>query len=201
MAKPFGAHRRFEDEAFKGIEAAGRTIDSLEFIGCTFEACVFVETRFVACRFEGCTFSGCELSAASIEDCTVIETAFARCKLLGVNWARAKTTFRALEARFERSALDGASFLGLDLRRVAFAYCRAHEVNFSEANLSGVAFSRTDLAGAVFLHTDLTGADFRTAKNYALHLADNAVEGARFSFPEAIALLKPFGVEVDFGQG
>ncbi len=197
----FGANGQHQDARFEALDASGQTVEGVAFVGCAFARCALLETRFVACRFERCAFGDGELSAVRFDDCTLLGVDFARCKLLGVDWTRAKTSFRPLEVAFSRCALDGGVFEGLDLRAVRFADCRAHRVEFGGANLSGVAFARTDLAGATFSETNLTGADFRTAKNYALHLARNAVEGAKFSFPEAVTLLAPFGVEVDFGEG
>jgi len=86
----------------------------------------------------------------------------------------------------------------LDLKHLTFEDCLIKEANFGEADLTDVKFVRCDLTESDFLHTNLTGADFRTSKNYAINLNDNKVEGAKFTFPEALSLLRSYNIIIEF---
>lgn len=86
----------------------------------------------------------------------------------------------------------------LDLKHLTFEDCLIKEANFGEADLTDVVFARCDLTESDFLHTNLTGVDFRTSKNYAINLNDNKVEGAKFTFPEALSLLKSYNITIEF---
>ncbi len=66
----------------------------------------------------------------------------------------------------------------------------------SGASLPGSDFSGTDLAGSLFNATDLSGADLSAARNYAISPAANRLKGAKFSLPEAMALLYCLDIKV-----
>lgn len=200
MRDRLGQHKRFEQRTFSGLDARATSVEAKHFHDCTFERCDLSETRFSGCRFETCRFLDCDLSVAQVATCVFVETRFERCKAIGINWTVVKTSLHPLEATFQASILNYSSFMGMDLRRVAFDRCTLREVNFGEANLSDVVFEHTDLSGSDFLHTDLSRADFRTAKHYAINLNDNTVKATQFSFPEAISLLASFDIIVDLGH-
>ena len=187
----------FDHQTFSRLTLTENVLKKKSFTDCVFEHCHLFEVRFEACRFERCSFLHCDLSMSKVDGCIWLGVAFEQCKLMGVNWARIKELFPP-KVRFSECVLTYGSFMELDLKEVSFCKCKATEVNFCESDLSGVIFEHTDLAGSDFLHTNLSQADFRSAKNYKLNLNDNRVEGAKFAFPEAISLLKSFGVEVDF---
>lgn len=190
----------FDHQTFSHVALDESVLRKKSFVDCVFEHCQLFEARFEACRFERCAFLHCDLSMAKVDACIWLEVAFEQCKLMGINWTHIKDLF-VPKIHFVQSVLTYGSFMGMNLKAIRFSNCKVNEVNFCEADLSGVAFEQTDLAGSDFLHTNLTRADFRSAKNYALNLVDNRVEGAKFAFPEAVSLLKSFGVEVDFQAG
>ena len=63
-------------------------------------------------------------------------------------------------------------------------------------SLLNLIFADVDLSGTLFHQADLRKANFRGAKNYSLDVRTNKVEGAKFSFPEAISLLSSFGIDL-----
>jgi uncharacterized protein YjbI with pentapeptide repeats len=186
----------YEDQRFEGLALGGETISFKEFEGCTFARCSFLETTFRNCRFVDCAFHDCDLSLVRVQGCSFSNTKFEDSQLVGVNWTEASWPKRGLlrAIGFSRCALSHSTFLGLTLQQVTMAHCIAHDVDFAEADLSEADCRYTDFAGSRFLHTDLTGADFTGATEYAINASLNALKGAKFSLPEAMALL--YGLEV-----
>lgn len=134
---------------------------------------------------------------------TFREVAFERSKLMGVDWTQTRagdpqaTQLQLSLLRLTESVLDYSNFFGLRLREMSLEKCRAHEVNFSEADLTGAVCRNTDFMGSTFLRTVLEQADFTGAINYAIDPTTSNVKGARFSLPEAVSLLRPFGVVIE----
>jgi uncharacterized protein YjbI with pentapeptide repeats len=87
-----------------------------------------------------------------------------------------------------------ANFSGLDLRKTVMHECIAREIELAHANLADSDCRKTDFSGSRFFHTDLTKCDFREAVNYAIRAADNKLAKAKFSLPEATALL--YGLDI-----
>jgi uncharacterized protein YjbI with pentapeptide repeats len=131
-----------------------------------------------------------------VEDCSFTGVTFIDSRVIGVNWTEA--TWPALglfdAIGFERCAISHSTFVGLGLRRIKMVDCMAHDVDFAEANLSGATCTGTDFQDSRFLHTDLTEADFTGATNYAIAPGPNVLRKARFSLPEAMALL--YGLDI-----
>ena len=75
--------------------------------------------------------------------------------------------------------------------------CTAKEANFNDADLSDANFKGTDFLQSIFSNTNLFRADFRNAYNYGIDLNSNKVKKAKFSLPDAAALLKSFDIEVE----
>ena len=90
-----------------------------------------------------------------------------------------------------------SSFFGLNLRSATIERCSAKETDFGEADLQGAVCRRTDFSGARFHGTNLERADLREAVNYAIDPRANKVKGARFSLPEAVALLRGLDIVID----
>lgn len=86
--------------------------------------------------------------------------------------------------------------MGLYLREIIMTECKAHEVDFREANCMEGNFSHTDFTGSLFNHTNLHKADFSEASNYDINVLLNEVKKAKFSLPEAVNLLKGFDIEL-----
>lgn len=190
--RPFGAQTEYAAQAFRGLSHPQEAIGQRAFYECTFEACSFLETAFESCKFFDCTFRECDLSLIKVKGSAFSNTAFADSKIIGVNWADARwTRFRIANAiSFERCALDYSTFVGLSLKGIRLVQCSARDVDFAEADLTEADCSETDFADSRFLHTNLTRANFTGATNYAIDPGLNVLTQARFSLPEAIALLR-----------
>lgn len=74
--------------------------------------------------------------------------------------------------------------------------CEAINVDFREANLSQADFAFTDLKDSLFQSTNLTGADLHNTVNYQIDPSQNNIQNARFSLPEAMALLYSMDIQI-----
>jgi uncharacterized protein YjbI with pentapeptide repeats len=188
----------FSDETLKKIEASGQTIRDKEFIDCTFDHCIFIETQFEYCIFNDCTFYGCDLSLISVRNCRFIGTKFVKSTVIGVNWTYAawdrKFLMRAID--FDECAINYNIFIGLKLRKIEIKGCSARGTDFADADVTDGDFQKTDLEEARFLHTDLTRVNFVGAKNYQIVPDLNTITDAKFSLPEAVALLYNMNIEI-----
>lgn len=122
------------------------------------------------------------------------------CKLIGVNWAVVNLEVGKIHPpfRFEGCKLDHSTFIGLQLTEIQIKDCSAIDVDFREANLSKADLSGTDFSDSLFLDTDLSGADLRTARNYHIPPKQNQLRRAKFTLPEALALL--YALEIELGD-
>jgi fluoroquinolone resistance protein len=188
---PFGAETEFFEKTFDSIDLHGATVAGKEFHDCVFSGIRSGESALSKCRFISCSFKKCDLSNLTVKGSTFRDVAFEECKLLGVNWTTAATVSHL---NFFRCVLNYSNFIGLDLRKSIFKECVAREMELAHANLSETDCQGTDFAGTKFLHTNLSKADFRRASNYAIRPDDNILKQAKFSLPEATALL--FGLDI-----
>jgi uncharacterized protein YjbI with pentapeptide repeats len=97
---------------------------------------------------------------------------------------------------FIKCSLNHSTFLGVHLGTVKMKRCEAINVDFREAKISGADLAFTDLKDSLFQHTDLSKADLRYAKNYNIDPSQNTILKARFSLPEAMALLYSMDIEL-----
>jgi uncharacterized protein YjbI with pentapeptide repeats len=188
---PFSTREDWTSEKFKGISYKNARLSRVEFNSCAFTRCSFRETAFAGCAFHDCLFQACDLSLSTLDECLFTNTRFEDCQLLGLDWTAtslAKSRFLK-PVDFSASALNHSTFTELDLRKVSFARCVCHEVDFTGANLTQADCTRADFTGARFVQTNLTEADFTGATNYSIAPALNTLKKTRFSLPEAMSLL------------
>jgi fluoroquinolone resistance protein len=191
LSEPIRTQAYHADQVFKEIRLERDELASSEFYDCAFLRCSFVETIFRNCRFVNCAFQRCDLSLVQVVGSTFSSTRFEDSKVIGVDWTKAEwpTTGLAKPVGFFRSALSHSTFIGLRLRGIQIRDCVAVDVDFRETDLSQANFAGTDLAQSLFSDTDLTEADLSRARNYHIDPGRNVLSQARFSLPEAMALL------------
>jgi uncharacterized protein YjbI with pentapeptide repeats len=85
----------------------------------------------------------------------------------------------------------------LKIKETKFLDCVIKSTDFINIDLSSADFSGSDLQGSRFHGANLGKARFSTAFNYVIDPTCNQVKQARFSAPEALALLVPFGIKLD----
>lgn len=185
----------YTGQTFEGREAAEAAFDRIEFEDCVFRHCRFPSSTFRGCAFVNCVFESCDLSLLKVPGSRLTSAQFSDCKLIGVDWCEASSlTGLTTSMNFTRCVLSYGFFVKLDLSGARFEECEAREADFSGATLQRASFARSDLEGAKFMETDLREADFTGAHGYVIDPIRNKVKKARFSLPEAIGLLKMFGV-------
>lgn len=191
-------HNSYLDEVFQGLSLAREAVSGIEFEQCVFESCDFSQAQFRQCRFIQCRFVQCNLSLASLGFSLLNELAFDECKLIGVDWTQAQWPqfSSGFPISFRHCLLDSGSFMGLSLKQIQMLHCRAHDVDFRDADLRQADMSGTSFTDSVFMKTDLTAANFTDATNYSIDVKHNAVAKAIFSRFEALSLLESLGIEL-----
>ncbi len=188
----------YADQRFKRLTYRSKIFARQKFDACTFEHCSFQETVFQSCRFNDCTFTDCDLRLARVPGSSFRNVMFERSNVTGVNWADGSWAKSGLlnSIGFRDCDISYATFIGLDLKKLVLTHCVAKDVEFSDANLTQADCTETDFFESRFVHTNLTEADFTHARNYAIDPMLNTLKKAKFSLPEAIALLRSLNIEL-----
>jgi len=184
----------YYERKFAKLSLEKELIKSKTFEQCQFDGCVFVDCKFERCRFINCNFSECVLSAIDPLSSRFIDVAFVKSKVIGFDWTKAQE-IRGLA--FDSCQVNYSNFRLLKLDGLKMVSCEAKEVSFIETDLSKGDFRKTDFEQSRFFKTDLSGADFRGARNYFIDIKSNILTKARFSLPEALALLNSLDVIID----
>jgi fluoroquinolone resistance protein len=199
MQSTFDPTTEFAGESFRNlILPADTVIEEKEFTGCRFVRCDLQEVIFRRCRFIDCAFVVCDLRMLDVADSSFRDVRFEESQVIAVDWTRAAWGKAGLlnKIGFTRSVLNYSTFVGLTLHDLEMIDCVARNVDFSEADLSGAKFGKTDLEHSRFWNTNLTGADFSGAFSYSIDPSNNTIKQARFSLPEAMALLYSLEIEL-----
>lgn len=191
----------FSGALFDGARVDGMIADK-EFDSCHFQSCSFQEATMRDCTFRNCSFTGCNMALLQVPGTQFQDVVFRESKIIGVDWTQCRLPSVGGAFLFKKNCvLNDSFFVGLKLKNGVFLECIAHDVDFSEADLTNCDFSGTDLQGARFNHTLLRGARLGTALNYSINLLTNEVVGAEFSLPEAGSLLEVIGIKLVDGAG
>jgi fluoroquinolone resistance protein len=182
--------------SFERLAQSGANLAGCSLYQCTFERCAFTECDFERSIIQECVFRHCDLSLAKLRGASFTQTRFENCKLLGLNWTDTTWSRKGLQQRavFHACTLDYATFTGLPLGKLQLTGCSARDADFSEADLSNADCSDTDFTGARFIRTNLASANFAGARNYVIDPRQVNLKDARFSMPEAVALLEALGI-------
>lgn len=192
--------RNYRGARYAGVSAPGETFTGIEFEECIFDRANFAGCTFARCKFMACRFTACDLSNIRVLNSTFNDVTLERSKVVGVDWTKAGSsalTRLLLSLRFTDCVLDYCNFFGLHLREMQLVRCRIHHGDFSEADLAHAVCGGSDFLDSIFLHTNLEHADFVGATNYAIDPTANRVKQARFSLPEAVALLRGFDIVIE----
>ena len=195
-----------ENEKFKNLEHTNQVFENFDFFECEFVNCNFSSAEFRNCEFTSCAFEECDLSLVKVNRSIFNGVQFSKSRLIGINWALATWKKNKLSqiqkpVSFADCVLNYSSFSGLQLERVQLQKCVAHEVDFAEANLKGSNLRGTDFEKSIFNQTNLEEADLVGARNYYIPPALNRMKNARFSLPEAMALLYSMDIRIEENLG
>lgn len=189
----------FQDIVFEKIDHSEKRLSGKTFSNCTFVSCTFTKTIFNQCTFEECTFDKCDLSMVQVKGSTFSQIQLLGCKAIGILWFDIRIPFarHAFSISCTDTNISYSSFFGMNLKKAKFAQCVAKEVDWSECQMQEAVLKGCDLEGARFAGTDLSGADLRGAQNYQIDIQGTKLKGAKFSLPEATALLDSLGIVID----
>ncbi len=198
MELSLDAGTEYVDQRFKRLICRNQILTRQKFDASTFEHGSFQETVFHGCRFNDCTFTDCDLRLARVPGSSFRNVIFERSNVTGINWADGSWAKSGLlnSIGFRDCDVSYATFIGLDLKKLVMTRCIAKDVDFSDANLTQASCAETDFFESRFVHTNLTEADFTHARNYAIDPSLNILKKAKFSLPEAIALLRGLNIEL-----
>ncbi|GAH14511.1 unnamed protein product, partial [marine sediment metagenome] len=156
------------------------------------------ESIFENCKFRECEFLSCNLSNINFKSSNLQDMVFEDCKLLGVDWTKAKWPYVKLTStlKFYQCNLRLNNFFEMNLIDTVFEECRLQESDFRGADLMGASLCYCDFEKSLLQHCNLTKADFTGSSNYNINPLENTIRKAKFSFPEVIGLLRDFDIEI-----
>ncbi|MCH4083928.1 MAG: pentapeptide repeat-containing protein [Olsenella sp.] len=186
------------ERRLQGVELVGQIVAHERFLRCEFVGCVADGCSFGGCTFEECSFVGCRIADPRSQNSFLRACTFEDCELSGVDWSlwwpedrNGSALAGVRSCRLERNAFDG-----LCLRGSSFAGSAVRQSRFDACDLRGC-----DLAGTGFADCRMQRADLTGARGYRLSLLRNRVQGARFTYPDCLALLEGTGAVVVPGEG
>ena len=193
------SENNYNDHVFKDLELSAIQVSRATFLDCIFQACELIEAVFLNCRFVNCQFKDCDCSLFQVPGSSFSSCRFLGTKLIGVNWSQANWPDSEIgePLEFNRCSLNHTTFIGAKLGAVKIKKCEAINVDFREASLPGADFSFTDLREGLFQGTNLSKADLRYARNYQIDPLHSKILKAKFSLPEALALLYSMDIEIE----
>jgi len=194
--------KEHENESFRNLDFSGEVFNGFDFFECEFINCNLSSSGFKNTRFTNCEFKQCDLSLVKVDKSTLSGVMMNKSKVLGVDWAAANWAGNRINPilktiDFVECVMNYSNFSGLQLGHIQIVKCVAHEVNFTDTNLKGAVLRDTDFEKSVFHQTNLEGADLIGARNYYISPTDNQIKKAKFSMPEAMALLYSMDIVIE----
>lgn len=189
----------FFDQLFEKLDLVSTTIKRKEFENCRFTQCNFDNATLCDCRFIDCEFVNCTLNTTILTNTVFLGVSFDSSKLMGINWTTNYWPNIVLSSPINFYACDisHSSFMGLNLSEINIQNCKAHDVDFREADLSRGNLTNSDFYQSWFIHTKLMGADFTDAANYNIDVRLNDIKGAVFTLPDVINLLENLEIKIN----
>jgi uncharacterized protein YjbI with pentapeptide repeats len=183
------------DREFDQIDFTESSLIKGEYEKCTFDNCNFNECDLSKFKFIDCNFIGCNLSSAKINNTVLQEVKFKGCKLLGLQFDSCDDFI--LSFSFENCQLHYSSFFKTKIKKTIFKNSTLHQVDFSEADLTGVIFENCNLENTLFNKTILDKADFQTAYGFSIDPEINKIRKAKFSSIGIKGLLDKYDIEIE----
>ncbi len=166
-----------------------------ELSGYHFKELDLTDAELKSAVFIDCKFERCNLANVSVLNVVLRGVVFEDCNLMGINWSEARKNG---DFHFLGCKLDYGCFQAMDMRGARFENCSIREADFSDTNLAKANFRGSLLTATSFVKANLEKADFREAREYFMDPRFVKMKEAKFSFPEAVALLQALGIEVEF---
>ena len=191
----FGQGSVFDEEEITGIDCSNQDVSGIVCRDCTFVDCNFENAKLSKAQLSDCLFKGCNFSNVKLYDAKLSGVDFVDCKLAGVDFTHCNQLLFSINIKHSKAAY--CNFLGLEMAGIQLTGSELTECVFEGTNLTRADLSQSNLRGALFERTNLESADLRGALHYQIDPQLCRVRKARFSYPEALSLLKGFGVIID----
>lgn len=183
-----------EGKTIKSENFSKKSLENHLFTSCSFTNCDFSESILRNAKFCSCTFVNCNLSLVKLDGCRFQDSQFIDCKIVGAEFFKCEKTF--FTVTFKNCLLHYCNFSDLNMKSSSFKGSKLKECHFTNTTLAGADFSDVDLTGTIFHNCDLCKADFSTATQYNIDPQTNKIKKAKFSFPEAVGLLRGFDITI-----
>lgn len=190
----------YEGQAFRNLNLHDEIVEDSRFIDCIFIDCSFEDIRiinssFIDCKFEKCTI----INLKGEENSEIKGLDFVNSQLIGINWKEMipDNAFVDPIDKIKKSSLKYNTFFNINLKRIDLSDNEIIDSLFTECELGESKFKSCRLEKTEFIRSNLRKSDFRDAKGYEIDVTSCKVQGARFSFPEAINLLNSLGIKID----
>lgn len=184
---------------YEGVELDGQIVAHVRMSGCEFVDCVLDGCSLGGCTIEGCTFRGCRIASPRSQNSYLRDCDFVDCELVGVDWSLLWPDDRNGSAigKLDSCRLRECRFDGLGMRGLGFGGSSAQGCAFAACDLRDCDLHGCDLAGTRFEDCRMQRANLTGATGYRLSLLRNRVQGARFTYPDCLALLEGTGAIVE----
>ena len=186
----------FENCEFTSLSQNNEDLKSKSFYDCVFKGCDFTGSDFTDSLFSECKILSSNLSLVLMATTKMQNAYFHDCKISGVNFTHINTLI--LQIDFKNSLITDCIFSSLPLKDKDFINCQIKNSDFYQTNLTGSNFSGSNLKDSIFENTNLSKTNFKEAQNYSINPLINKIKDAQFSMPDAITLLKPLGIKIDY---
>lgn len=188
------SEKYFEDKRFESIDYTKHIFIKGEYDHCEFINCNFANTDLSNVQLIDCVFTGCNLGMTKLTGTTLNTIHFKESKIIGINFETCSEFL--FSASFENCILNFSSFYKRVLKKTIFKDCTMHEVDLTDADLSGSVFTKCDFHNAKFDNTNLEKADLRTSYNFAIDPERNKLKKARFSHDGLAGLLTKYDIVI-----
>lgn len=188
-----------QGETFAAFLPENNRLSGMEFNDCVFKDCRWVGVRVENCTFTDCTFEHCSMSGVVFAFTRMRDSWLRGSSFRSMAWGglQGRSALGMPFTSAQNCAFQYNDFSGMALAGFDFSTCNFMECSFDECSLKNAVFNGVPLARSRFTRCDLTGADFRSASGYGIDPADNKLRGARFSFPDVVALLDGTGIQIE----
>jgi fluoroquinolone resistance protein len=187
--------KTLENKTFVSVNFSKQSLYGYFFIDCTFKNCSFMETDCKTVLFSSCVFDRCDIGLAQLDGARFLNICFSDTKLIGLDFSKCNHKL-LFSIAMQRCLLQCCNFSGINMKKTSFKGSKVHESSFTDTFLLEADFSECDLLKTIFHNANLNKANFCEAKNYMIDPLANKLKNAKFSFPEAINLLKGLGIEI-----
>ncbi len=184
----------FFEERFDNQDYSGQSWDSRLYEECSFHNCQFVQVNMDDVVFRDCEFHNCEWVELGLGNVKLQELHFYQSRWKGLE-LNEDLPF-PVSLFFEDSRMEKCSFQEIRFRDFSIKNSQVWEGHFASCDLRESDFSKSDLSGTIFEDNDLRKSDFRAAQNYQFDPTQNKIKGAKFSLPEVLVFLQPYGISI-----